>query len=165
MDRYTTVDLMKEIFVRYRAHLCGTVSLRTKKTRTGADFPFSKFTTAAIHRVNRGYMRRATKLIYEREPCDKCKGNKCSHRGRVLFAVQGLVWKDRKLVGFLSNVHQGKAGGNDTVERYVKSLRRRKNFQSHKTVQYYSQRMGAVDRMDRAVRDWGISRRGVSVCV
>lgn len=156
---------MKQIYNDHKAYLCGTVSLRTKKTRTGSDFPFPKFSSGALHRVNRGFMRRATKIVYEHEACGECGGCRngtCERRGKIRFIVQGLVWKDRKLVGFLSNVHQSKAGDGDTVRRYVKSKRKRKNFQSHKTVVYYTKNMGAVDRMDRAIRDWGLSRRGVS---
>lgn len=154
---------MEKIWELHKMHLCGTVSLSKKKSRTVNDFPFHKMSNGALSRMKRGAMRRATRPIYTRPACAGCvdAGTRCTHRGRVKFVVQGLAWKDRKYVGFLSNVHINRADEGTFVKRWIASKRTRKNFQSHNVVKRYSRFMGAIDRIDRLVRDWGISRRGV----
>ena len=163
-SRYTTVALMDSIWDLYKMRLCGTISLSKKKSRTVEDNPFHKVSNAALRRKTRGDYRRATRPFYSNPPCQACtdKQEKCKHRGPVKFVVQAISWKDKKEVGFLSNAHIHTKDEAATVKRWISKKRRRQNFQSHRVVIRYSARMGAIDRIDRAIRDWGISRRGVS---
>jgi hypothetical protein len=65
------------------------------------------------------------------------------------------VWRDRKLVGVLDNFNV--SAGETTVHRYLKGAKRRLPIKTHVTIRDYSKNMNAVDRMDRAIRDWGIT--------
>ena len=56
---YTSMAVMKHIFLSFSMLLVGTYALTKKKSRTAEDFPFAKLSNGALKRVNRGWKRMA----------------------------------------------------------------------------------------------------------
>jgi hypothetical protein len=136
--RYTSLQLMATLWMAYKMYLVGTMKMSKKKSRTAEDFPFAKLSTGALSMVARGWLRTAVQQF----------------KGYVAMAV---LWKDKKLVGVLDNHNVDK--GEVKVKRYLKGQNRRRKITSHTSVKDYSANMGAVDRMDRSIKDWGLTQR------
>jgi len=134
---------MKHVFAVYGFLLVGTYVLSSKLSRTAQDFPFHKLSNAALHLVDRGWVRRATQVFVV---------------GGKRFIGQATVWKDKKLVGFLHN-HIVEPIGNWVVPRYDKSKRRRVEIPSHLVSKDYGENYGGVDRNDRDASDYTVSVR------
>jgi hypothetical protein len=66
-----------------------------------------------------------------------------------------MVWKDKKLVGFLHN-HLVANTEDHTVERWSPWKKKRKSNCSHEVVTDYSHHMNGVDDKDRDTADWTV---------
>ena len=102
---YTSLRVMKYIYVSFSMLLVGTYALTKKKSRTADDFPFAKLSNGALNRVKRGWKRMARRKIVNRNQITP------------LYTVQATVWKDKKLVGFL-HYHLVEDTEGHTVERW-----------------------------------------------
>ena len=60
---YTTMDLVKHMWIVYGFFVVGTYVLSKKKSRAGKDFPFAKLSNQAMKLITRGWTRRATQEI------------------------------------------------------------------------------------------------------
>ena len=143
---YTSQALMLHLWLVYKMLMVGTMRLTTKKSRTGADFPFAKLSNRALRFMKKGDYRRAVKNV--------------THNGKLEFVSQALVWKDRKLVGFLSNhlvEHVDELSA--TVLRWDRDVRKRVAIEAHPITNDYGLHMGGVDHMDRDLSNWGSSMR------
>jgi hypothetical protein len=136
---YTTQELMKGLWDTYNMFTVGTYSLTSKKSRTKDDYPFAKLSGRASASVPGGWMRRATKAMI----------------GYPIY--QAVIWKDKKLVGFLMNKFVGAAKVGCSVER-----RRRGQsvavVPAHQGIKSYQQFYSGVDRADRGMADWTVER-------
>jgi hypothetical protein len=89
---YTSLRVMKYIYVSFAMLLVGTYALTKKKSRTADDFPFAKLSNGALKSVQRGWKRMARQKIVVHQ-----------NQSTPLYTVQATVWKDKKLVGFFSS--------------------------------------------------------------
>jgi hypothetical protein len=68
-----------------------------------------------------------------------------------------MVWKDRKLVGFLMNTFVSQATVGTSVERRRKG-RSVSVVPTHQGIVKYQQSYSGVDKSDRAMADWTTER-------
>ena len=76
--------------------------------------------------------------------------------GAIMW-VQAIIWRDRKLVGLLSNYEVCAPGEDVSCLRHVAGQRERQAIPTHNSLKLYSRFMNGVDRMDRGVADWGLN--------
>jgi hypothetical protein len=89
---YTSLRVMKYIYVSFAMLLVGTYALTKKKSRTAYNFPLAKLSNGALKSVQRGWKRMARQKIVVHQ-----------NQSTPLYTVQATVWKDKKLVGFFSS--------------------------------------------------------------
>jgi hypothetical protein len=145
---YTSLPLLRILGEDYTMKLVGTVVLTKKKSRTADDYPFHKPPNPAVATQPRGTMRRAAVRVYE-----------ILATGPRWLWAQALTWKDKKLVAFLSSAHVTPPTPGDTVKRWSSAHRERRDVACHTVGKAYSKYMGAVDQVDRDIRDWGMTDR------
>jgi hypothetical protein len=145
---YTSLTLLRDLGRDFNMAVVGTVTLTTKKSRTATDVPFSKPSGPATKSVSKGFMRRAVAKMTD------------------IFAgapkwmyVQAVAWKDNKFFGVLSSILIGPADADDHVLRYSKETRKREEVSCHPVVKEYAKYMGAVDRADRDIKEWGTNTK------
>ena len=143
---YTSLRVMKYIYLSFGMLLVGTYALTKNKSRTADDFPFAKLSNGALKKVKRGWKRMARRKIINENQRSGCR----------LYTVQATVWKDKKLVGFLHN-HLVADTEDHTVDRRSPRKKRRKAISSHEVVTDYSYHMNGVDHTDRDNADWTVS--------
>ena len=145
---YTSLTLMKYIWIKYKMFLVGTVRLSKKKSRVVTDFPFHKLQNGALSRLKRGWFRRATWDM----PTPQ-------ESGPASMRAEASVTKDRKQVAVLNNFEVGPPTDDDTMLRRVTGFLERQNITAPAALIAYNMWMDAVDRKDRDTADWGISLR------
>jgi hypothetical protein len=133
---YTSLCVMKYIYVPFAMLLVGTYAQTKKKSLTADDFPFAKLSKGALKKVNRGWKQMAHQKIFN------------LNQATPLYTVQATVWKDKKLIGFLHNHLVADTEGH-TVERWSPQKKKRKSILSHKVTTDYSYHINGVDRKDR----------------
>ena len=145
---YTSIELVKDLWNKYRWRFCGTMTPTDKKDRQDHDVPFLKLSNGAIRSyINRGWFREAVVKI------------KAGIRGKVLY-VQHTSWRDKKQVCFLSSNTVGSSKKlNLSVKRSVKGAKTRAEFAAPMAQADYVQHFDAIDRQDRDSADWSTSIR------
>ena len=87
---YTSLVVMTFVWSVYGMLMVGRFKLTsTKKSWTGADFPYHKLSNGALDLTHCGWMWTAVKEV---KPTNASK-----------FVVQATVWRDKKEVAFLHN--------------------------------------------------------------
>eukprot|EP00041_Stephanoeca_diplocostata_P027114 m.741690 g.741690 ORF g.741690 m.741690 type:complete len:960 (+) comp23116_c4_seq1:51-2930(+) len=145
---YTSLALASWLFSRFSMYLVGTIRLTKKLSRTAVDFPFHKFSASASKNLVRGFMRRAIMKM----------AGVVTYLPKHLYA-QAIIWRDKKIVGFLSTCDVGPAPAECTVLRWNKVTRSKEGIAAHPVVHKYVKNMGGVDQMDRDITDWGTHGR------
>jgi hypothetical protein len=144
---YTSIALMAFLYVTYNMYLIGTVRMHKNKPKDTSVFPFHKLPSAALKKLERGWMRRAVKTV-----------STLQESGPQSMEVEATVWKDRKQVGILRN-YKVSPRYEESVPRRVRGQSERALIAAHAAVVMYNDYMGAVDRNDRDTADWGITMR------
>lgn len=148
---YTRMNLMVHLWTHYKMYLTGTVRLTKKKSRMAKDFPFHKLSNGALKRVKRGWLRRAVFIA------DTPNGIGAPRT----MEVEADVWKDRRLVGFLTNHDIGPPAAEHNVLRHMSNRPansvhgNRHPTPAPRCAGDYGKGMGAVDHEDRHVADRG----------
>eukprot|EP00041_Stephanoeca_diplocostata_P002546 m.226 g.226 ORF g.226 m.226 type:complete len:310 (-) comp134_c0_seq1:7-936(-) len=128
---YTSLTLASWLFSRFGMYLIGTMRLTAKLSRTAFDFPFHKFSPSTSKNLKHGFMRRAVMRF----------ADIVLNLPKHLYA-QAIIWKDKKIVGFLSTADVGPGPPACTVKRWNKSSRSKHEIPTHPTVVRYIQNMG-----------------------
>ena len=141
---YTSMNLAKHLFEKYRWTIVGTIVPTEKKSRQDQDIPFHKLSKGAVDKIKRGWYREA---VYKMETPSRKK-----------YYIQCTTWKDKKQVSFL---HSHKVGVSppDTVARHVKGKRSREVFPAPQAQVEYVKYFNAVDKNDRDSADYSTSIR------
>ena len=79
---YTTLRLAKHLYETYGWLFVGTVVPSYSKDRNKNSLPFCRLTPGALEKIERGWMRKATRTI--------------SGKGNKKFHLQCTTWKDKK---------------------------------------------------------------------
>ena len=143
---YTSMDLVTALWTTFGFFCVGTYVLSKKKSRVGRDFPFAKLSGGEMSKIPRGWSRRATQIV------------EGTFNGAVAI-MQGTMWRDKKMVGYL-HTHKVEPTKSDTqVQRYDKATGQRIKINAPAVCADYSKYMNGVDRMDRDNADWSVSIR------
>jgi Transposase IS4 len=110
------------------------------------EHPFRVLARPALKLVSKGWHREAFQCEY---------GGKF----RMQYVVQAAIWKDSKLFGILTNYKVDSTDGTNKVKRWNKSRKKYDLIASPTVVTEYNEHYGGVDRMDRMIADYTISRR------
>jgi hypothetical protein len=142
---------MTLVYTAFKILMVGTHKLTKKVRRDEGDYPFHKLPNGALNKVPRGWLRTAQKHVLGRS-------------GKALFWAQATVWKDRKQVAFLHNVHLG-ARESETCKRWRKGQVGKETLKCHPVSIAHSTFMGGVDREDKDSAKWGMSIKTNRWCV
>ena len=99
-----------------------------------------------MKRIPRGWSRRAIQEI-----------PRSVNRG--MATIQGTLWRDKKVVGYLHTHKVEPTTESTKVRRYSKSDREHSEINAPPVSSDYSKYMNGVDRMDRDNADWSVSIR------
>ena len=141
---YTTMELAKHLWEKYRWTFCGTMTPTDKQSREDHDVPFLKLSNGALSNVERGWFREAVL--------------KLKTATQKVFYVQHTTWKDKKQVCFLSTNSIG-SSKNLFVQRSEKGKATRSTFPAPMAQQDYIEKYNAVDRNDQDSANWSTSIR------
>ena len=139
---YTSIHLAVTLLAFYGIYLVGTYSPRKGAASTEMSFPFRKITSTDAACVSRGWMRRVVQTFTA---------------GAKRVEVQSIIWKDTKVVGFISTAYVGAASVTADVFRSTKGMFKTLKVKAHDAIIAYLSYYGAVDRADRGIADFSIS--------
>jgi hypothetical protein len=113
--------------------------------KAGQTFPFNKLEGASSKLLKRGWSRRACQII-KRALTDL---------GAAKSAlVQCVIWKDSKVVGFISTALIGQSTVAATVRRTVGNVKKEAVIAAHQIVLAYLMYFGGADRADGGMSDF-----------
>ena len=141
---YTSVDLAKHLYEKYKWTLVGTMTPTEKKSREDHDVPFLKLSNGALKTIPRGWYREAVIEV------DKGRREK--------YFIQCTTWRDKKQVMFLHTKLVGPSQKYQ-VKRHVKGKIKRVDLAAPSIQKEYTENFNAVDRNDRDSSDYTCSVR------
>jgi hypothetical protein len=141
---YTSIEVMKHIWAKFRMLYVGVIRLTDKKSRTADDFPFHLLSKGAQRKIEKGWSRRATrKYTFNRNDIPS-------------FTAQATTWKDKKQIGVLHN-HLVEPTGSFNVLRYNKATHKSEPVPAPRILHDYAHHMGGIDHVDRDSADYSVS--------
>ena len=143
---YTSVKLVKHMFIKYGWSVVGTIVPTDKKSRQDEDIPFLKLSNGARNSVKRGWFREA--VLKLKTPTGK------------IYYIQCTTWRDKKQVCFLSSKEAGFSTGL-SVKRHVRGKKDREIIDRPRAQLEYVKYFNAVDRNDRDSADYSTTIRTI----